>query len=84
MDSTYLSERITKTKEIITAYEDAILFLTANPAKTYRLDTGQSVQSVTIDDMNKIQDSLDILYNRLVVFEARLSGNNVLVAGALW
>jgi len=75
MDSTFLQERITITKALIVAYEDAIAFLIANPTETYRLDTGQTVQSVTRHNIEQLQTGLDSLYNRLCVFQTRLTGS---------
>jgi len=73
----FLQERITKTKEQIVLYEDAISFLAANPTRSYRLDTGQSVQDVTRFNIKDLQYSLDGLYNRLSTLDARATGNGV-------
>lgn len=69
----YWQERADKTKEIIANYEDAILYLTLNPTESYKLDTGQGEQEVKRHNLKNMQESLDILYNRLASFEARCS-----------
>lgn len=75
MDTTFLQERITKTKTLITAYEDAVeAFATNGAIQTYRLDTGQTNQTVTRADLKQLQETLDMLYNRLCTLQARLNG----------
>ncbi len=83
MDKAFLTERITVTKALIIAYEDAILALgQAGGIEHYRLDTGQSVQTVTRADLIDLQRILDTLYNRLDVFCAKLNGGVVTVRPA--
>jgi len=73
MDSSYWLEKIDKTKAIIDNYEEAILFLTANPTESYKLDTGQGEQEVKRHNLKNMNDTLDSLYNRLSVLEQRCS-----------
>lgn len=74
----FLEERIEKTKELIIAYEDAILALgSSGGIEEYRLDTGQSVQTVKRSDLDHLQAILDNLYSRLDVFCARLTRRGV-------
>jgi hypothetical protein len=73
MNGEFLQERITKTKELIVAYEDAIAAL-AGGAQSWMLDTGQTKQSVTNFDLEKLNAMLDSLYNRCATMEARYSG----------
>jgi len=84
MDTEFLQSRITRTKELIVLYEDAIEFLITNPTKSYNLNTGQDSQSMTRQDLSQLQDSLDALMNRLCVLEARLTGNNSVVGVPGW
>lgn len=74
MDRTFLTARITAAKAQIVAYEDAITTLTAGGTLQYSLDTGQSRQSVTRNDVVRLNRQLDALYNRLATLEARLYG----------
>jgi hypothetical protein len=81
----YLAERITKTKQIIEAYEDAILALTgAGAVESYTLDTGQSRQTVTRSNLKELNTSLDSLYNRLTTMCARQTGSGVVTVRPLW
>lgn len=60
----WLEERITKTKALIEAYEDAILALSSG-AQSYTLDTGQTRQTVTKAQLSQLSTTLDRLEGRL-------------------
>lgn len=75
MDRAFIKERITATKALIVAYEDAVTALgTQGGVVSYTLDTGQSRQTVTRADISSLNRMLDSLYNRLATLEARLYG----------
>jgi len=80
MNSTFLQERITATEALIVAYETAIAFLIANPTETYRLDTGQTVQSVTRHNIEDLRKGLEGYLNLLTIYEARLNGSGKAIA----
>ena len=85
MSTAFLKERITQTKLIIVAYEDAILALTgAGAIESYTLDTGQSRQTVTRSNLKELSTTLDSLYNRLSVMQTRLTGSGVLIGRPAW
>lgn len=84
MDLEFLQTRIAKTKTVIEAYEDAILALGQGGAQSYTLDTGQTRQTVTKLDLAALNRTLDSLYNRLGIFQARLSGGNTIIASNPW
>ena len=70
--SSFLTDRITATQAQIVAYEDAILALgTSGATHHYTLDTGQSTQTVTRDDIDKLNETLNSMYNRLATLCAR-------------
>lgn len=77
MDNAWLLARIAAIKTIIEAYEDAALALAQGGVQSYKLDTGQTVETVTRLDLEWINASLDGFYNKLVTLEARLTGNGV-------
>lgn len=84
MDRKFIKERITVTKAMIVAYEDAVTALgTQGGVVSYTLDTGQSRQTVTRADISSLNRMLDSLYNRLATFEARLYGAS-LTARPAW
>jgi len=83
MDSTYIQERITKTKAQIEAIEDALIALSGG-VQSYRLDTGQSTTQVTRFNIDELNKTLDSLYNRLTILENRLSNRGVQVGRPAW
>lgn len=83
-DRTFIQQRIDATKAQIVAYEDAALALGTNGVQSYKLDTGQTVQTVTRVDLAQIQKTIDSLYNRCATLEARLNGAGVQNAGPCW
>lgn len=84
MNATDLAARITATKALIDAFEAATLALAIGGIQSYTLDTGQTRQTVTKLDLKSIQDTLDMLYNRCAMLEARLNGGNVTIARGAW
>ena len=75
ISDTFLADRITATEAQIVAYEAAILaFANSGAIQTYKLDTGQTVQTVTRSDLVDLNQTLDILYNRLSTLCARRDG----------
>jgi hypothetical protein len=78
MDRQWLEERVTKTKALIVAYEDAMLALAAG-AQSYTLDTGQTRQTVTKADVGSMRLMLDALESRLAWLEMRLCGASIRV-----
>ena len=79
MDATFVKSRIDTIKLRIVAYEDAALALATDGTQLYTLDTGQSKITVTKLDLANIRATIDGLMNQLVVYEARLTGNGVLI-----
>lgn len=78
MDRQFIQERITATKALIVAYEDALTSLGDNGAiESYTLDTGQSRTTVTRADIPRLNTMLNSLYNRCATLQARLSGASI-------
>lgn len=46
----------------------------ANGVKSYTIDSGQTVQTVTRNEINKINDVIQSLLNQIAVIETRLTG----------
>jgi hypothetical protein len=65
-------DRITRTKELIIAWEEAESQLSQGSVQSYTIDTGQTRQTVTRADLSSIRAEVDSLMNRLVTLEARL------------
>lgn len=83
MDTTFLKEKIDATKLQITAYEEAFLVLSEG-AQSYTLDTGQTRQTVTKLDLSSLNNTIDSLYNRCAMLEARLYGSGSVTVRPNW
>lgn len=75
MDSTFLQSQITATQNQIVVYQDLLLALAANPARSYTINTGQTTETVNRWDVDKIHALIDSLYSRLDYLSAQQSGN---------
>ena len=84
MDASFIQARIDATKLQIVAYEDAALALGTNGVQSYTLDTGQSRQTVTKLDLDKIQQTIDSLYNRCATLQTRLNGSGSIIGAPSW
>jgi hypothetical protein len=74
-ETTWLEARITATEALITAYEDAILALSSGAALSYTIDTGQTRQTVTKQQIASLRATLDGLENRRATLRARRYGS---------
>lgn len=81
--SDFWQDRIDRIKTRITALEDALEYLLANPAQSYTLDTGQSMQKYTAFDVEMLQKMLDGLINQLCIYQRR-QGNETDIYTAAW
>ncbi len=78
MTNTFIQSRIDATKLQIVAYEDATLALATAGVQSYKLDTGQTVQTVTKLDLTALNKTIDSLYNRCATLEARLNSGTII------
>ena len=81
MGCSFTQGRIDATRLQIIAYEDAALAL-GSGVQSYTLDTCQSQQTVTKLNLTSIQRTIDTLYNRCAMLEARMHGGSVTVRPA--
>ena len=80
----FFLERIQKTKDTIVLYEDAADQLATGKIQSFTLDTGQSRETVTKLDSEKLQATIDSLYNRLDTLDAWLTGCVTSQGGPEW
>ena len=80
----FIAERIATIKLQIIAYEDASLQLATDKIQSFTMDTGQTRETVTKLNSEKLQDAIDQLYNRLVTLEARVTGCGVSTVRPAW
>lgn len=78
----FLQARIDAAQASIVAYEGAILAL-ANGVQMFKLDTGQTVETVTEFDVKRLQAVVTSLYATCATLEARLNGGSV-IGGPAW
>jgi len=74
MDVTWLQARITATQTQIETLEEAVDAVSSGAVQSWTLDTGQTRETVTKKNVATYEATLDRLYNRLAVLEARLNG----------
>ena len=74
-DKDFLQDRIDKTKALIILYEDAVTSLVTGKILSYTIDTGQTRQTVTKNDVVQLNTQIDSLYNRLATLCTRLDGS---------
>lgn len=84
MEGTFLDERIAYTKGLIVKVEAAVDALTVQGVLSYTLDTGQTRQTVTKNDVVRLNEMLSSLYNRLATLEARRTGSGVTTVNPSW
>jgi hypothetical protein len=82
--SDFLADQLPILEAQITAYQNAITALATGGMQSYTLNTGQTVQTVTRLDIDKLQTTVDALLNRHTVLSARCNGGGVLVARPAW
>ncbi len=80
----FIAERIASIKAQIIAYEDASFQLAEGNIQSFTLDTGQSRETVTKLNSEKLQDVIDQLYNRLATFDSRLTGSGTSILRPAW
>jgi hypothetical protein len=74
----WIAQRIEATRAMIVAYEAAILALSSG-ALSYTLDTGQTRQSVTKQQLGSLRIQLDALEHRLADYMNRLNGGATVI-----
>lgn len=84
MNRDFLQERITKIKERIVAYEDAMFAISTGALEEYQIDTGQTKTRVKKSNIKTLQDVIDSMLNQLCVYEARLNGGNTVTVTPAW
>lgn len=84
-DTDWERGRLAKLKAIIEAIDDAILQLSTTAILEYHLDTGQSKQRVTRQDLPRLVDTKASLFTQYDALCARLSNGGALqvIPGAL-
>lgn len=85
LDREWEQARLDKTKAIINALDDAILQLSTTGILEYHLDTGQSKQRVTRQDVARMTEMRADLFNQYDALCSRLTNGGAIqvIPGAL-
>jgi aspartate aminotransferase-like enzyme len=84
-DLDFEKEQLEDVKAQIRAYRTALTaFATNNGLKSYVLDSGQSKQTVTRQDIDKMKEVLNDLMNEYSILCARVNGTGVTTGRPAW
>jgi hypothetical protein len=81
MDSEYCQAQIDILKPLIAAYQAVLLQLAQNPNKSYTLNTGQTTESVSKYDIDKIRDMVNGLQGDLQYWYDCLNNTGTSILG---
>ena len=85
MDAALTRQIIDRIKTEILAWYDASLALSSNSGVlSYTIDTGQTKQTVTRNDLSMIEAKISSLENKCAVYETRLTGRGTTNARPGW
>ena len=83
--ATFWETQLETTKALLAAYQAASLAFATNGAlEMYKLDTGQSINTVKRSDLDMIQKQIDNLLNQCATLETRISGSGVHTSAPGW
>lgn len=84
MSNDFYKQQIEKIKARIEAYQDAELALLTDGISSYTLDTGQTRQTVTTNDLAMISKAIDRMLSQLEVYENRVYGDGTRTTRPAW
>lgn len=80
----WLDQRIEQTRRMIELHEDAILQIGTGAVMSYTLDTGQTRQVVTKQNLTELRNALASFESRLEMLENRRCGGGAVVMKPAW
>lgn len=83
-DREWIERRIEQTRAMIEQYEDALLKLSGDGVMSYTLDTGQTRQVVTKQNLTEIRNALASAENRLRMLQNDLNCGGAFTAKPGW
>ena len=85
MNAALTKQLLATTEAQLLAWMDAQTALAANTGvQSYTIDTGQTRQTVTRADIDKVNAMIDSLMNRCAVLQQRLTGAGNSIARPCW
>lgn len=76
--------RLEKKKEQLAAMDDALIAVTTGAIDSYTLDTGQSRQTVTKQNLAVLERLIERLENQIATLETRIYGCGTHTGGPAW
>lgn len=83
-DVVWIQEQIAWIKEAIVAWRGAYLALASGAVQSYTLDTGQTKQTVTKQQLASVKSTLDGLTNELRYWQNQLGGCATVYVRPAW
>lgn len=77
-------KQIERLKTLIELYQDAEIALLTDGVSSYTLDTGQTRQTVTTNDLGSIRATINSLLSQLDVYECRVFGTGTRTTRPAW
>ena len=81
MDADFIQTQIDTIKAQITSYNEVLTAIALNPNKSYSLNTGQTTESVTKQDVAKIHELIRGLVSDLQYWYDLLNNTGSIIAG---
>lgn len=81
-DDTFLEARLARVEQSILAWEEALDAVSAG--QTYKLDTGQTVVSLTRANLTEINKTIESLMNRRAMLRQELGCSGTLILRPGW
>lgn len=76
---TYIRDRMAAIQVMIEEYETAITALASGTTRSYTINTGQTVETVTKKDLVRLQEGLDGLIGRLQFWDFKLCNSGTIL-----
>ncbi len=80
----WIEQRIEQARRMIEVYEEAIIKVGTDGVMSYTLDTGQTRQVVTKQNLTELRNALSSWENRLQMLENKLNGGGSFVMKPAW
>lgn len=81
---TFICNQIPILEAQITEYQNAATALATNKIQSFTYDSGQTKETVSKMEVDKLNAVIDVLYNRYIMLCSRCNGSNVRIAVPCW
>jgi len=80
----FICNQIPILQQQITDYQNAATALAINQIQSFTYDTGQTRETISKMEVDKLHAVIDVLYNRYIMLCSRCNGSNVIIARPCW